>query len=405
MPNDYQSTPTQHNPPEISRVFVIVLDGVGVGETLDAHHYGDKGANSIGNTARVVGGLALPHMQAIGLGNLTDILGVAPRQETLGAYGKCAELSAGKGSDVGHWELMGHVTETPFPTYPDGFPEEILQPFRERTGRGILANRAASGTEIIKELGEEHLRTGDLIVYTSADSVFQIAANEGIVPIEELYRYCEIAREILVDEHTVGRVIARPFKGTSRENFKRTDRRKDYPFMPPDKLIFDKLIDAGHQVYATGKIDDLFGHRSISQSYHSVNNDASIQAAIKYLSESFTGLLMTNLIEFDMIYGHRNDPDGYARKLEEFDAYIPAIRAAMKTSDIAMIVADHGVDPTTDSTDHSREYIPLLVFGERVKHSINLGIRQTYADVAATIEGIFDLPHSKFGASFMSDIL
>jgi phosphopentomutase len=405
MPNDYQPAPTQHNSSYISRVFVIVLDGVGVGETPDAQQYGDTGSNSISNTARAVGGLSLPHMQALGLGNLTDILGVPPRQETLGAYGKCAEMSEGKGSDVGHWELMGHVTETPFPTYPNGFPDEILTPFKERTGRGVLANRAASGTEIIKELGEEHLRTGDLIVYTSADSVFQIAANESIVPIEELYRYCEIAREILTGKHTVGRVIARPFEGTSSENFKRTDRRKDYPFMPPDKLIFDKLVDAGHQVYATGKIDDLFGHRSISQSHHSVNNDVSIKAAIDFLSEPFTGLLMSNLIEFDMIYGHRNDPAGYARKLEEFDVYIPAIRTVMKTTDIAMIVADHGVDPTTDSTDHSREYIPLLVFGEQVKHGVNLGIRQTYADVAATIAEIFDVPAPKYGTSYLGEII
>jgi phosphopentomutase len=405
MPNDYQPSPTQHNSSYISRVFVIVLDGVGVGETPDAQQYGDTGSNSISNTARAVGGLSLPHMQALGLGNLTDILGVLPRQETLGAYGKCAEMSEGKGSDVGHWELMGHVTETPFPTYPNGFPDEILTPFKERTGRGVLANRAASGTEIIKELGEEHLRTGDLIVYTSADSVFQIAANESIVPIEELHRFCEIAREILTGKHTVGRVIARPFEGTSSENFKRTDRRKDYPFMPPDKLIFDKLVDAGHQVYATGKIDDLFGHRSISQSHHSVNNDVSIQAAIDFLSEPFTGLLMSNLIEFDMIYGHRNDPAGYARKLEEFDVYIPAIRTAMKTTDIAMIVADHGVDPTTDSTDHSREYIPLLVFGEQVKHGVNLGIRQTYADVAATIAEIFDIPAPKYGTSYLGEII
>ena len=404
MPTVNQTAPSKHNPLDISRVFLIVLDGVGVGETHDAYLYGDTGANSIGNTARAVGGLSLPNMQALGLGNLTDILGVPPRQKTLGAYGKCAELSEGKGSDVGHWELMGHVTEKAFPTYPDGFPEEILQPFRKRTGRGILANRAASGTEIIIELGEEHLRTGDLIVYTSADSVFQIAANESIVPIEELYRYCEIAREILIDEHTVGRVIARPFEGTSRENFKRTDRRKDYPFMPPEKNIFDKLLDAGYQVYATGKIDDLFGHRSISQSHHSVNNDVSIQSAIEFLSEPFSGILMSNLIEFDMIYGHRNDPAGYARKLEEFDAYIPTIRSAMKTTDIVMIVADHGVDPTTNSTDHSREFIPLLVFGEQVEHNVNLGIRQTYADVGATIAEIFSLPLPKFGSSFLSDI-
>lgn len=389
----------------INRVFVIVLDGVGVGEAPDAAAYGDIGSNSIGNTASVIGGINLPNLGSLGLGNLTEIKGVEPTEKTLGAYGKCQESSKGKGSVVGHWELMGVQTNIPFPTYPNGFPEEILIPFAERTGRGVLANRPASGTAIIQELGEKHLATGDLIVYTSADSVFQIAANESIVPIEEQYRYCEIARKLLTGKHAVGRVIARPFIGDSAENFTRTERRKDYPIPSPQKTTLDLLIEAGFKVYSTGKIDDLFGHRGITKSAHTVNNDVAINSAINFLGEEFSGLLFANLIEFDMTYGHRNDPKGYAQKLEEFDAYIPQIRDAMNENDICMIVADHGVDPTTESTDHSREFIPLLVFGAKVKQNVNLGIRQTYADVAATIAEIFHLPMPEKGVSCLSEIL
>lgn len=388
----------------IDRVFVIVLDGVGVGEAPDADQYGDVGANSIGNNARVLGGINLPNMQDLGLGNLTNIQGVSPTTSTSGAYGKCKESSKGKGSVVGHWELMGVQTTIPFPTYPNGFPGEILKPFSEQTGRGVLANRPASGTDIIKELGEKHMETGDLIVYTSADSVFQIAANESIVPIDKLYRYCEIARKLLTGPHAVGRVIARPFVGDNAENFTRTERRKDYPLPSPEKTTLDLLLEAGHKVYSTGKIDDLFGHRGITKSAHTVNNDVAIQSAIAFLKEDFKGLLFANLIEFDMTYGHRNDPQGYARKLEEFDAYIPQIRYEMKDSDICMIVADHGVDPTTKSTDHSREFIPLLVFGKQVHANVDLGIRETYSDVAATIAEIFGLPAPALGKSFLGEI-
>lgn len=390
---------------DIRRFFVIVLDGVGAGEAPDAAEYGDAGSNSLGNTARVVGGLNLPNMEAIGLGNLTDIQGVPPRQETQGAYGKMQEASAGKDSINGHWELMGVVLPKPLPTYPDGFPQEVIAEFSERTGRGVLGNKPASGTEIIKELGEEHMRTGDLIVYTSADSVFQIAANEDIIPIDELYRYCRIARDMLTGEHAVGRVIARPFVGADSASFKRTERRHDYPLAPVGETMMDKLVAAGMKVYATGKIDDLFGSRGISVTHHTVDNEESIQAGINFLQEKFTGLLFSNLIEFDMIYGHRNDPQGYADQLEAFDQRIPDIRAAMGPADIAMIVADHGVDPTTPSTDHSREYVPLLVFGEPVKPNIDLGIRASFSDLAATIAEAFDLEPPVIGKSFLSEIL
>lgn len=389
---------------KINRFFVIVLDGVGVGESPDSVEYGDQGSNSLGNTAHLVGGLNLPNMEAIGLGNLTEIKGVPPRIKTSGAYGKCQEQSKGKGSVVGHWELMGIHTKQAFPTYPKGFPEEVLEPFRRLSGRDVLGNKAASGTEIIKELGMAHMETGSLIVYTSADSVFQIAANESVIPITELYSICEKTRNLLTGKHAVGRVIARPFIGDSPDTFRRTSHRKDYPLLPPTPTVMDKLIRAGYSVYATGKIDDLFGHRGITKTHHTVDNVESISAGINFLKEDFQGLIFSNLIEFDMTYGHRNDFNGYAKKLEEFDAYIPEIRAAMSDRDVAMIVADHGVDPTTPSTDHSREYIPLLIFGEQVKPSANLGIRSTYADVGATIGDNFNLSAPEIGNSFLGEI-
>ncbi len=390
---------------EINRTIVIVLDGVGVGEAPDAVDFGDEGSNSVGNTSRAVGGLNLPNMQEIGLGNITPIVGVPPRKDTRGAYGKMQEKSNGKDSVTGHWELMGIYTKKPFPTYPNGFPKEVLDEFTRLTGLGVLGNKAASGTEIIKELGAEHMRTGKPIVYTSADSVFQIAAHEEIIPIDELYRICEISRNMLQGEHAVGRVIARPFVGSSPEDFTRTSRRHDYPLMPASDTMMDKLISAGYKVYATGKIDDLFGHRGISETYHTVDNDASTEGLIRFLQEDFSGLIFSNLIEFDMIYGHRNDPRGYADKLEAFDRHIPRIREKMRLGDVAMIVADHGVDPTTESTDHSREYIPLLVFGPRVRDGVNLGIRETFADVAATIADIFSLEPPEIGESFLHQII
>jgi phosphopentomutase len=390
---------------KIDRIAVIVLDGVGAGALPDADQYGDVGSNSLSNTARVLGGIDLPNMGEIGLGNITPIEGVPPREETRGAYGKCAQISKGKDSVTGHWELMGIEVSKPFPTYPNGFPKEVLDEFTRLTGYEVLGNKPASGTEIIKELGEEHMRTGKAIVYTSADSVFQIAAHEDIIPIEGLYRICQISRDMLRGDHAVGRVIARPFTGENAETFTRTKRRHDYPILAPSDTMLDTLIKHGHKVYATGKIDDLFGNRGISETHHSVFNQESIQALVDFLDEDFTGLLFANLVEFDMTYGHRNDAAGYAKKLEEFDVYIPKIREKMKNSEIAMIVADHGVDPTTESTDHSREYIPLLVFGPQVKNNVNLGIRETFADVAATIAEAFSLPMPSIGTSFLKEVI
>ncbi|MHB8807396.1 MAG: phosphopentomutase [Anaerolineaceae bacterium] len=390
---------------KIKRIAVIVLDGVGAGELPDAGDYGDLGSNSLSNTARVLGGLNLPNMGEMGLGNITPMQEVPSREQTHGAYGKCREASKGKDSVTGHWELMGIEVKKPFPTYPNGFPKEVLDEFKRLTGYEVLGNKAASGTEILKELGEEHVRTRKPIVYTSADSVFQIAAHEDIISVEELYRLCAIAREMLKGDHAVGRVIARPFSGASAETFARTKRRHDYPLLAPTDTMLDTLLKAGHKVYATGKIDDLFGNRGISKTHHSVYNMESIQAMVDFMDEDFTGLLFANLVEFDMTYGHRNDVKGFGQKLEEFDAYIPTIREKMQKTDFAMIVADHGVDPTTESTDHSREYIPLLVFGKSIKDNVNLGIRQSFADVAATIGETFGVKSPEIGTSFLKEIL
>ena len=390
----------------IKRVIVIVLDGVGAGEAPDAAQYGDTGSNSLGNTAKAVGGFNVPNLERIGFGHVTPMTGVEPVNPAQGAFGKMRPISAGKDSISGHWELMGVHLPDPFPTYPNGFPQEVIEEFIRKTGvPGVLANRPASGTDIIKELGVEHMRTGKPIVYTSGDSVFQIAAHEEVIPLDRLYEICLIAREMLTGKHAVGRVIARPFLGTDPENFKRTSNRRDYPLVPPEETLLDILLRAGKDVLGTGKIDDLFGGRGLSGTKHSEDNVSATQGLLEYLSGDFEGLLFTNLVEFDMVYGHRNDARGYADALEAFDHAIPEIQAKMRPSDLAMIVADHGVDPTTPSTDHSREYIPLLVFGPQVKPHTDLGIRPTYADVGATLAEIFSVKPPRIGSSFLREIL
>ncbi len=386
------------------RVIVIVLDGVGAGAAPDADVYGDVGSNSLSNVAQKSRGLNLPHLEKIGFGHITPMLGVEPVQNPSGAYGKMTPKSAGKDSVTGHWELMGIYLQKPFPVYPDGFPQEVLSEFTRLTGLAVLGNKAASGTEIIKELGEEHMRTGKPIIYTSADSVFQIAAHEQIIPIQRLYEICEISRKMLIGEHAVGRVIARPFVGTNAADFQRTSRRHDYPRIPESDTVMDRMKKSGFDVLATGKIDDLFANRGITQSNHTTNNQDSLQATIEFLDQDFNGLLFANLIEFDMIYGHRNDVAGYKNALEIFDQEIPSIQAGMRPGDIAMVVSDHGVDPTTESTDHSREFSPLLVFGKKVKAGVNLGTRATFADVGATIAEIFNIQKPEIGTSFLSEI-
>ena len=385
------------------RITVIVLDGVGIGEAPDAADYGDVGSNSIANTARVLGGIDLPNMGALGLGNVTPIEGVPPTDHPKGGYGKMQPYSAGKDTISGHWEMMGIYLPHPFPTYPNGFPPEIMAPFEAQIGRGTLANRPASGTEIIKELGEEHMRTGKPIVYTSADSVFQIAAHEDVIPVDELYEMCQVARKLLVGKHGAGRVIARPFVGTCAEDFKRTDRRRDFARTPETDTVVDKLYKAGLDVWSVGKIDDIFVHRGFTRKNHTLGNAESIQTTLNLLEEPFHGLLFVNLIEFDMIYGHRNDPKGYYGALKGFDDAIPEIMKRLTDEDLVLVSADHGVDPTTKSTDHSREYVPLLAFGPAIK-GVDLGIRQTFGDLGATVAENFGVEPPLIGTSFLKGL-
>ncbi len=390
---------------DINRVIVFVLDGVGAGAAPDADLYGDLGSNSLSNTARAVGGLNMPNLEPLGFGRITPMQGVNPTNQAEGAFGKLTPKSAGKDSVTGHWELMGIYLQSPFPVFPNGFPPAVIERFTQLTGLEVLANKPASGTVVIQEYGEEHMRTGKPIIYTSADSVFQIAAHEEIIPIDRLYELCQISRKMLVGEYGVGRVIARPFIGNKAGEFTRTSRRHDYPRYPESDTIMDKLLASGYEVYATGKIDDLFGNRGISFSNHTTNNYDSILATIDFMGKDFKGLLFANLIEFDQIYGHRNDPQGYADALEQFDGFIPQIVDNLRTDDLVMIVSDHGVDPTTASTDHSREFSPLLIFGDRVKPNVDLGVRGSFADVGATIAEIFNLPPPEIGKSFLKEIL
>ncbi len=387
------------------RVIWIVLDSVGIGALPDAKEYGDEGSNTLVNTARAVGGLNLPNLQKLGLGNLDDIEGVPPVKEAKGVYGTMKEKSKGKDSTTGHWEMAGLITNKPFPTYPNGFPEEIIKEFEKRTGRRVIGNKPASGTVIIKELGKEHESTGALIVYTSADSVFQIAAHENVVPVKELYRYCEIAREILKGEHGVARVIARPFIG-KWPNYTRTANRRDFSIKPPEPTVLNLLVKSGYSVYAVGKIYDLFGGSGITESVHTENNMDGVDKTIKWMKEKKEScLIFTNLVDYDMRYGHRNDYVGYAKALEEFDERLPEIEDEMDDRDILILTADHGCDPTTPSTDHSRERVPLLIVGKPVKKNIYVGERETFADLGQTVAEIYDAPPTKDGVSFAKEIL
>ncbi|MCL2337108.1 MAG: phosphopentomutase, partial [Firmicutes bacterium] len=338
----------------LRKVTIIVLDSAGIGSLPDAERYGDHGCNTLGNCALAVGGLHLPHLGRLGLGLLDSLAGVPPAAQPLANYGKMAERSPGKDTTTGHWEMAGIILSKPFPVYPNGFPPEIIEPFTQRIGRSILGNKAASGTVIIEELGVEHMRTGHPIVYTSADSVFQIAAHEGIIPLAELYWMCGVARELLTGEHEVGRVIARPFVGAPGA-FERTANRHDYSVKPPAPTVLDLLADHGFTVVGVGKIHDIFAGQGITRSVHTVNNNDGVNQTLTLMQENFTGLLFTNLVDFDQKYGHRNDPRGYANALEEFDGRLPEIMAALGPNDLLIITADHGTDPTTPGTDHTRE--------------------------------------------------
>jgi phosphopentomutase len=387
-----------------NRIILIVLDSVGVGALQDAYKFGDEDSNTLGNIAKVLGGLNLPNLEKMGLGNIIPIIGVEPQSLPTANFGKMTEVSPGKGSTCGHWELMGlHLTKA-FPTYPNGFPKEIMDKFHKAIGIQTLGNYPASGTEIIKVLGYEHIKTKRPIVYTSADSVFQIAAHEDIIPPEKLYKICEKAREILTGEHAVSRVIARPFIGKNGK-FIRTKRRKDFSLEPTGKILLDYLKENEKEVLAVGKIFDIFVGRGITKKFPTKNNLDGIKKIINLIDNNRGDMIFANLIDFDMLYGHRNDPEGYAEALVEFDKNIPEILNSMKYSDILFITADHGCDPTTPSTDHSREYVPLIVYGKNIKLGVNLGIRKSFADVGKTISEILNIEADIKGESFAKLIL
>lgn len=384
------------------RIALIVLDSLGMGEMPDAAAWGDAGADTLGHIceSRQV---SLPNLRGWGLGNVRDLSGVAPVERPRGSYGRCALRSNGKDTTTGHWEMAGIILEKAFPTYPEGFPADIIGRFVEQARvPGILGNYPASGTEIIKELGEEHVRTGKPIVYTSADSVFQIAAHEEVIPVTRLYEICEAARNLLRGEHEVGRVIARPFVGEAGA-FKRTENRHDYAVPPPRDMLLPVLSGAGLDVVAVGKISSIYDAAGVTQELPGKNNDQSIDQTIEALKGEARGLIFSNLVDFDMLYGHRRDVEGYARALEHFDARLPEIEGAMRDTDLLIITADHGNDPTYRGTDHTREYAPLLVYGPRARAGVNLGDRASLADIGQTIVDNFGL-RLKAGESFLAQI-
>jgi phosphopentomutase len=383
------------------RVIWIVLDSVGVGEMPDAAAYGDVGSDTLGNIARRRK-LHLPNLARLGLGNLKSLPFVDPAPYPAAAFGRCALASPGKDTTTGHWEMAGIHLAKPFALYPRGFPPEVMEEFERRIGRGTLGNCAASGTEIIAELGEEHMRTGKPIVYTSADSVFQVAAHEEVIPLWELYKICETAREILRGPLEVGRVIARPFEGLPG-NFKRTANRKDYALPPPKGMLLDRLEDSGIEVYSVGKIFDVFLGRGIGPHEKTKNNADGMAKTLEAMDQLERGLIFINLVDFDQQYGHRNDVEGYARALEEFDAWFPEVEKKLQFDDLVIITADHGCDPTTPSTDHSREYVPLLAYRPRKMEGINLGLRKSLSDIGQTVAENFGTKISE-GASFLSAI-
>ena len=385
------------------RVVWIVLDGVGLEALPDAKAYGDEDAATLPHVASACGGVNLPNLQRLGIGNLAKIEGVPPLTSPCGAYGRLAERSAGKDSIVGHWELAGVVLDKPFATYPQGFPDELVAAFAKIAGIHPLGNVPASGISILKEYGAEHVKTGRPILYTSVDSVFQIAAHEEILPPEKLYQLCHLAKP-LVDEYNIARVIARPFVGTELEGFRRTPHRKDFPAPPPQKTLLEGLTDNNYTVSAVGKIYDLFAGRGISRSVTSVNNADGMNKTLTALTALDKGLLMVNLIDFDMAYGHRKDAVGFGRALEEFDAWLPQLYEQMQIDDLLVISADHGCDPTTPGSDHTREYVPVLVWSKSMRVGVDLGDRQSFADLGATLAAYFNVPRLTAGESFLDAI-
>lgn len=385
------------------KAIILVMDSVGIGALPDAHLFGDEGSNTLGHILEAVEDLKLPNLGRLGLGRIIELRGIDRNEPVKGAYGRMAELSKGKDTTTGHWEIAGILTLDPMPTFPHGFPAQFINDFEKRIGVKTLGNKVASGTEIIEELGEKHIETAFPIVYTSADSVFQIAAHEEVIPLEKLYEICHIAREMLTGEWAVGRVIARPFNGKPG-SFERTTNRHDYSLKPPEETVLSAMERAGNQVIGVGKINDIFAGVGITESYPTKNNLEGIEKTVEAWGKLDNGLIFTNLVEFDSLYGHRNNPRGYADKLRELDEQIPSLLKLVDEGGWLFITADHGNDPTTPSTDHSREYVPLLVYGKDVKVNTDLGIRESFADLAATISQMFKLPYECPGKSMWEEI-
>ncbi len=387
----------------LRRAILVVLDGVGAGANPDAHAYGDDGASSLEHCALAIGGLTLPNLGSIGLGNITPILGTPPTSDASGAYGRMAEKGAGKDSTTGHWEITGVVLQKPLPTYPHGFPADLVAAFEQAIGRKVIGNKAASGTEIIKELGEEHVRTGYPILYTSADSVFQVAAHQDVIPLAELYHICEIARGMLTGENAVGRVIARPFIGEPG-SFRRTEHRRDFSLAPLGTTLLDLLKASGKEVIGIGKIEDLFAGRGLTQRDHTETNREGMAATLRWLERDFTGLLFVNLVEFDMLWGHRRDSQGYAQALRDVDTWFGQVQQVMRPEDAIFFTADHGVDPTYRGSDHTREEVPLLAYGKPIRAGVDLGVRTSFADLGQTLAQTFGVGPLAAGTSFADTV-
>jgi phosphopentomutase len=386
------------------RVFLVVMDSVGIGEAPDAEKFGDKGSHTLGHIAERMNGLHMPNMGKLGLSNIAKIAGIEPAQKPLAYYTKMEEASNGKDTMTGHWEIMGLNIQTPFQVFPDGFPDELISELETRTGRKIIGNKPASGTEILDELGEEHVLTGALIVYTSADSVLQIAAHEEIVPIAEQYEICKIARELTLDEkYMVGRVIARPFLGEPG-NFKRTANRHDYALKPFGRTVMNEMKDAGLDVLAIGKIADIYDGEGVTESLRTISNMDGMDKLLQTMDQDFTGVSFLNLVDFDALFGHRRDPIGYGKALEEYDARLPEVFSKLTEDDLLVITADHGNDPVHPGTDHTREYVPLLVYSKGMIEGKELPIRKTFADIGATIAENFEVTRPENGTSFLGEL-
>ena len=389
----------------MNRIIWIVIDSVGVGALPDAKSFGDEGVNTLGHIVKEFSDIKIPNMIKLGLGNIDGIDYINNIDSPIGSFGRCNEVSQGKDTTTGHWEMTGLLVDTPFKTFENGFPKEIIDEFERRTGRKVVANKPASGNAILDEFGEHQMKTGDVIVYTSADSVFQIAAHEDIIPLEELYDMCKIAREIMMGEYAVARVIARPYVGSCNGQFERTSNRRDYSLNPFDKTVLDNIKEKGLDVIGVGKIEDIFNGQGITEAIHTKDNMDGVDQTINYIKKDNKGLIFTNLVDFDSKYGHRRNIKGYKEALEEFDARIPEIIESMNEKDILIINADHGNDPAYKGTDHTREYIPLLVYGKDIKEGINLGTRKSFADIGATVADILNVSKTKNGTSFKNEIM